>query len=137
MLLRGSNVEVLDFAKIPGGTIVEKYEGVYAACHKLCGELGWPKFAITSPEIASIFETACVGFYPSSELQDYMFDDYLNYVGVVGQLCEEAKPPFRMSAMAMPRDSEQKGLRLFKSPSIPVDEMYFCGESGLWILKIE
>jgi len=56
----------LDWTAILGDTIKEKYEGVWLKLHAICKAQNVIHI-LTSPEIASIFETACTGFYPDSD----------------------------------------------------------------------
>lgn len=70
-------VAAWDFLTALGDTIKEKYESLYVKCHELTsillrkGAKGYFWIA-TSPEVASIFETATAGFWPisSREFQD-------------------------------------------------------------------
>jgi hypothetical protein len=58
-----------DFVNCLGDTIKEKYESLYAKCHELTavllrkGAAGY-FWICCSPEVGSIFETACYGFAP-------------------------------------------------------------------------
>jgi len=61
-----------DYMNSLGDTIIEKYEALYVKLHEVSKEIGnkihvdGANFIITSPEIASIFETATAGFEVSS-----------------------------------------------------------------------
>lgn len=55
---------VLNFDDIIGDTIKEKYEGVYVKMMEIYRKYGGTRI-LCGPELASIFDTACTGFYPS------------------------------------------------------------------------
>jgi hypothetical protein len=63
-------VAIWDFNSCLGDTIKEKYESLYIKCHELTavlmrkGAAGY-FWICCSPEIGSIFETACYGFWPA------------------------------------------------------------------------
>lgn len=77
-----------DFNTALGDTIKEKYESLYVKCHELNnvliakGAAGY-FWIVTSPEIASIFETATAGFsplyIPSPINNSYFADDAIPY----------------------------------------------------------
>ena len=74
-LLKRVEHRELDFDAIEGDTIKSKYEGLYVAMLEVSNELFKLKLSnsiiITSPEISSIFETSCSGWYwwPPYELK--------------------------------------------------------------------
>lgn len=75
-----------DFANCCGDTIKQKFESLYvrivetsAVIHRKTWR-GGANFIITSPEIASIFETATTGFRASD---DYGDDLFVQYCGIV------------------------------------------------------
>lgn len=75
-------IMTLDFATMLGDTIKEKYESIYVKCVELNNVLikkgaAGHFWIVTSPEIASIFQTATTGYYPSPSM------DNVNFVGGV------------------------------------------------------
>jgi hypothetical protein len=66
-----------DFSQAPGDTIMGKYESLYVELVNITNNMREYNWICTSPEIASIFETATMGFEPitnqefQSNLRDY------------------------------------------------------------------
>lgn len=70
---------VLNFDDILGDTIKEKYEGVYVKMMEIYRKYDGTRI-LCGPELSSIFETSCSGFYPGDSFANKL--RRLHYISV-------------------------------------------------------
>ena len=106
---------VLDWAALPGDTLKERFEGIYVF---LVGEV-FPKvgeraFVLTSPEFASIFETACTRCFS-------------NFNEDTARL--ESGDPVDCGQQVI-------RFRVLKSTNIPSDMVYVFGKTDVGVVRV-
>jgi hypothetical protein len=91
-------VAVWDFNTALGDTIKEKYESLYIKVVEVCNVIhkktlrGGANWVVTSPEVASVFETATAGFAPTPS-DTFTSSLGIQYVGTVNQKFRLYKDP--------------------------------------------
>lgn len=96
--LNAGTVSAWDFGTAAGDTIKEKYESLYVKVVEISNIVhrktlrGGANFLVTSPEIASIFETATAGFGPTMS-DTFTSSLGIQYVGTINQRWRLFKDP--------------------------------------------
>ncbi len=138
-------VSAWDFSTAIGQTIKEKYEALYVKIIEVSNVIhrktlrGGANFIVTSPEVASIFETATAGFAPAPS-ETFTSSLGVQYVGTVAnryRLYKDPLFPSNQLLMGYKGDSYMDS-GYFYCPYVPLtqtpvvlDPESFCPRRGL------
>ena len=138
-------VATWDFATALGDTIKEKYESLYVKVVEVSNIIhrktlrGGANWLVTSPEVASIFETATAGFAPAPS-NNFESSLGIQYVGTVNQRWRVYKDPLfpRGSILMGYRGDSYMDSGYFYCPYVPLtqtpvvlDPDSFCPRRGV------
>ncbi len=138
-------VATWDFATALGDTIKEKYESLYVKVVEVSNIIhrktlrGGANWLVTSPEVASIFETATAGFAPAPS-NNFESSLGIQYVGTVNQRWRVYKDPLfpRGSILMGYRGDSYMDSGYFYCPYVPLtqtpvvlDPESFCPRRGV------
>ncbi len=143
--INAGTVATWDFATALGDTIKEKYESLYVKVVEVSNIIhrktlrGGANWIITSPEVASIFETATAGFAPapSSAFESSLG---IQYIGTVNNRWKVYKDPLfpRGSILMGYRGDSYMDSGYFYCPYVPLtqtpvvlDPESFCPRRGV------
>ena len=140
-------VSAWDFSTAIGQTIKEKYEALYVKIIEVSNVIhrktlrGGANFIVTSPEVASIFETATAGFAPAPS-ETFTSSLGVQYVGTVAnryRLYKDPLFPTNQLLMGYKGDSYMDS-GYFYCPYVPLtqtpvvlDPESFCPRRGLLV----
>lgn len=145
LLNNAGTVSAWDFNTALGETIKEKYESLYVKIVELSAVIhrktlrGGANWIVTSPEVASIFETATAGFAPAPS-ETFTSSLGIQYVGTVNNRWRLYKDPlFRTNQILMGyKGDSYMDAGYFYTPYVPLtqtptvlDPESFCPRKGL------
>ena len=143
--VNAGTVSTWDFATALGDTIKEKYESLYVKVVEVSNIIhrktlrGGANWIVTSPEVASIFETATAGFAPAPS-NNFESSMGIQYVGTVNNRWRLFKDPLfqRGSILMGYRGDSYMDSGYFYCPYVPLtqtpvvlDPNSFCPRRGV------
>lgn len=143
--LNAGTVSAWDFNTALGDTIKEKYESLYVKLVEVSNVVhrktlrGGANWLVTSPEVASIFETATAGFAPAPS-ETFTSSLGIQYVGTVNNRWKIYKDPLFPSNQILGgyKGDSYMDSGYFYSPYVPLtqtpvvlDPESFCPRKGL------
>lgn len=145
LLLNAGTVGAWDFGTALGDTIKEKYESLYVKIVEMSAVIhrktlrGGANWIVTSPEVASIFETATAGFAPAPS-ETFTSSLGIQYVGTINNRWRLYKDPlFRTNQILMGyKGDSYMDSGYFYCPYVPLtqtpvvlDPESFCPRKGI------
>ena len=145
LLLNAGTVGAWDFSTALGDTIKEKYESLYVKIVEMSAVIhrktlrGGANWIVTSPEVASIFETATAGFAPAPS-ETFTSSLGIQYVGTINNRWRLYKDPlFRTNQILMGyKGDSYMDSGYFYCPYVPLtqtpvvlDPESFCPRKGI------
>lgn len=145
LLLNAGTVGAWDFSTALGDTIKEKYESLYVKIVEMSAIIhrktlrGGANWIVTSPEVASIFETATAGFAPAPS-ETFTSSLGIQYVGTINNRWRLYKDPlFRTNQILMGyKGDSYMDSGYFYCPYVPLtqtpvvlDPESFCPRKGI------
>lgn len=145
LLLNAGTVGAWDFGTALGDTIKEKYESLYVKVVEMSNVIhrktlrGGANWIVTSPEVASIFETATAGFAPAPS-ETFTSSLGIQYVGTINNRWKLYKDPlFRTNQILMGyKGDSYMDSGYFYCPYVPLtqtpvvlDPESFCPRKGI------
>jgi hypothetical protein len=145
LLNNAGTVAAWDFATALGDTIKERYESLYVKVVELSNVIhrktlrGGANWIVTSPEVASIFETATAGFAPAPS-ETFTSSFGIQYVGTINNRWRLYKDPlFRTNQMLLGyKGDSYMDSGYFYCPYVPLtqtpivlDPESFCPRKGI------
>lgn len=145
LLLNAGTVGAWDFSTALGDTIKERYESLYVKIVEMSNVIhrktlrGGANWIVTSPEVASIFETATAGFAPAPS-ETFTSSLGIQYVGTINNRWRLYKDPlFRTNQLLMGyKGDSYMDSGYFYCPYVPLtqtpvvlDPESFCPRKGI------
>jgi hypothetical protein len=145
LLLNAGTVGAWDFSTALGDTIKERYESLYVKLVEMSAVIhrktlrGGANWVVTSPEVASIFETATAGFAPAPS-ETFTSSLGIQYVGTINNRWRLYKDPlFRTNQLLMGyKGDSYMDSGYFYCPYVPLtqtpvvlDPESFCPRKGI------
>lgn len=145
LLLNAGTVGAWDFSTALGDTIKERYESLYVKIVEMSAVIhrktlrGGANWLVTSPEVASIFETATAGFAPAPS-ETFTSSLGIQYVGTINNRWKLYKDPlFRTNQILMGyKGDSYMDSGYFYCPYVPLtqtpvvlDPESFCPRKGI------
>lgn len=145
LLLNAGTVGAWDYSTALGDTIKERYESLYVKIVEMSAVIhrktlrGGANWIVTSPEVASIFETATAGFAPAPS-ETFTSNLGIQYVGTINNRWKLYKDPlFRTNQLLMGyKGDSYMDSGYFYAPYVPLtqtpvvlDPESFCPRKGI------
>lgn len=145
LLNNAGTVAAWDFATALGDNIKERYESLYVKIVEVSNVIhrktlrGGANWIVTSPEVASVFETATAGFAPAPS-ETFTSNLGIQYVGTINNRWRLYKDPlFRTNQLLMGyKGDSYMDSGYFYSPYVPLtqtpvvlDPESFCPRKGI------